>query len=66
MGYEGNWTGKVVVQVSSQLELVKLHDVLHGKGVEIQQHLAGITVDSLHVDLASLATQVRSTQQQSA
>ena len=64
MGYEGNWTGKVVVQLSNQQELGKLHDTLHGKGVEIQQHLAGIAVDSLHVDLTRLATQARATQQQ--
>ena len=53
MAYSGAWTGKVIVQLATQEELHRLHASLRGKGVEIQQHLAGISVDSLHVDLES-------------
>ena len=56
----------MLVQLTSQQELGQLHASLHGKGVEIQKHLAGITVDSSHVDLSVLATQAASAQQQSA
>ena len=53
MTYHGNWTGKVVIQLASQQEVGQLHASIHGKGVEVQKHLAGITVDSLHIDLAT-------------
>ena len=58
--YDGSWTGKVVVQLANQQELRQLHASLHGMGIEIQQHLAGISVDSLHIDLASQTTQQQS------
>ena len=53
MAYDGSWTGRVVVQLASAQEVYKLHDSLHGKGVEIQHHLAGIMVDSEHLDLGN-------------
>ena len=56
MAYDGSWTGKVVVQLANQQEVRQLHASIHGKGVEIQQHVAGIMVDSLHVDLGTQPT----------
>ena len=53
MAYDGSWSGKVLIQLGSLQELHLLHESLHGKGIEIQQHMAGITVDSLHADLGS-------------
>ena len=58
--YDGSWTGKVVVQLANQQELRQLHASIHGKGIEVQQHVAGITVESLHIDLTSQATQQQS------
>ena len=55
MAYDGSWTGKVLIQLSSQQEVQQLHASLHGKGVKIQQHLAGIAVDSLYLDLGGPA-----------
>jgi hypothetical protein len=49
--YEGAWTGKVLVQLANTQELLTLHARLHGQGVNIQHHTAGIEVDSLFVDL---------------
>ena len=60
MGYDGQWTGKIVVQLASVEEIRRVHSSLHGQGIEIQQHSACINVDSQHVDLqpaASAATQ---------
>ena len=54
--YEGTWTGKVIVQLATIEELHHMHRTLHGQGIEIQHHLAGIYVDSDHVDLSSRAT----------
>ena len=51
MSYDGSWTGKVIVQLSNVHELRQLHKTLHGQGVDIQQHSAGIFVESDHVDL---------------
>ena len=49
--YEGAWTGKVIVQLTNERELHQMRQSLHGQGIEIQHHLAGISVDSVHVDL---------------
>ena len=54
--YDGAWTGKVIVQLSNVDELRRLHRSLHGQGIEIQHHVAGIFVDSDHIDLSSRAT----------
>ena len=54
--YEGAWTGKVIVQLANVDELRQLHRSLHGQGIEIQHHVAGIYVDSDHIDLSSRAS----------
>ena len=54
--YDGAWTGKVIVQLSNVDELRRLHRSLHGQGIDIQHHVAGIFVDSDHIDLSSRAT----------
>ena len=59
MAYDGSWTGKVVIQLGNQQEVQQLHSVLHGKGVEVQQHLASIAVDSLRLDHGALPTQTQ-------
>ena len=56
MAYDGSWTGKVLIQLGNEQEVQQLHSVLHGKWVEVQQHLASIAVDSLHLDLGTPAT----------
>ena len=55
--YEGCWTGRVLVQLQSVNEVLTLRRQLHGQGVRIQHHVAGIEVDSLHVDLHGAASQ---------
>ena len=54
--YDGTWTGKVLVQLANVDELHHLRRTLHGQGIEIQHHVAGIFVDSDHIDLSSRAT----------
>ena len=54
--YEGTWTGKIIVQLANTDELHQLRRTLHGQGIAIQHHLAGIYVDSDHVDFSSRAT----------
>ena len=54
--YDGAWTGKVIVQLSNIQGLHQVRRTLHGQGVEIQHHLAGIYVDSDHINLSSRAT----------
>ena len=54
--YDGTWSGKVLVQLANVDELHHLRRTLHGQGVEIQHHVAGIFVDSDHIDLSSRAT----------
>ena len=49
--YDGAWTGKIIVQLTSERELHQMRQSIHGQGIEIQHHLAGIYVDSAHVDL---------------
>ena len=51
MAYDGAWTGKVIVQLADFQELRKMQKTLHGQGIEIQHLLAGILVESDHVDL---------------
>ena len=55
--YDGSWTGKVVVQLASVQELRQMHKNMHGHAIEIQQHVAGISVESAHVDLRSPTAQ---------
>ena len=55
LAYDGSWTGKVLVQLVTPEEVHKLHSSLHGQGIQIQHHLAGISVDSDHLDLRSRA-----------
>ena len=55
--YDGSWTGKVIVQLANIQELRKMHKTLHGQGIEIQHHTAGISVESAHVDLRPSTTQ---------
>ena len=57
MGYDSSWTGKVLVQLANAQELRQLHKTLHGQGIDIQQHTAGISVESDHVDLRLPTTQ---------
>ena len=57
MAYDGAWTGKVIVQLATIQELRQLHKTLHGQGIDIQQHTAGIFVESDHVDLRLPTTQ---------
>ena len=49
--YEGCWTGRVLVQLQSTAELLVLRQSLHGRGVRVQHHVAGIEVDSTHIEL---------------
>ena len=56
MGYDGQWTGKILVQLAAVEEVNRLHASLHGQGIEIQQHLASINVDSSHVDFQPIAS----------
>ena len=51
--YDSSWSGKVLVQLASAEEVRRLHAAIHGQGVEVQHHLAGITVDSTHLDLGT-------------
>ena len=53
--HEGCWTGKVVVQLMTTAEITVLHQRLHGQGVRIQDHVASIGVEALHLDLDSRA-----------
>ena len=55
MGYDGSWTGKVIVQLATLQEMQNVHSFLHGHGIEIQQHLSSISVDSLHYDFQASA-----------
>ena len=55
MGYDGSWTGKVVIQLANLQELQNLHTLLHGQGIDIQHHLTSISVDSLHYDFPTQA-----------
>ena len=55
MGYDGSWTGKVIIQLATLQELQNLHTFLHGQGIEIQHHLTSISVDSLHYDFSAQA-----------
>ena len=54
--YEGAWSGKVLVQLANTDELHRMRRTLHGHSIEVQQHVAGIFVDSDHIDLSSQAT----------
>ena len=49
--FDGSWSGRVVVQLASADEIRSLHKLLHGKGIKLQDHCGGITVDSLYLDL---------------
>ena len=51
--YGGAWTGKVLVQLGSAVEITTLHQRLNGHGVRVQQHVAGVEVESLYIDLDS-------------
>ena len=51
MSYDGGWTGQIVVQLTTPLEVQQLHSAIHGKGIEIQSHTAAIYVDSDYIDL---------------
>ena len=53
VAYDGSWSGKVLVQLASAEQVRRLHTAIHGQGVEVQHHLAGITVDSTHLDLGT-------------
>ena len=44
MAYDGSRTGKAIMQLPTRQEIQQVHASLHGKGVEIQQHLAGTGV----------------------
>ena len=57
MAYDGSWTGKVFVQLANAQELRQLQKTLHGQGIDIQQHMADISVESDHVDLRLFTTQ---------
>ena len=57
IGYDGSWTGKVIVQFGSIHEILRMRNSLHGQGIEIQQHLAGISVDCDHLDLRTTAAE---------
>ena len=50
--FDGSWSGRVIVQLASAEEVRSLHRWLHGKGIRVQDHCGGITVDSLHLDLS--------------
>ena len=49
--FEGGWTGKVLIQCQSKLELLKIHGAVHQKGVHIQGHDTCINMYSNYVDL---------------
>ena len=53
--YDGAWTCKVIVKLANVDERRKLHRFLYGQSIEIQHHVAGIYVDSDHIDLNSRA-----------
>ena len=57
MAYDGSWTGKVVVQLTTPAEVHQLFHSIHGRGIEVQHHLAGITVESTYLDLGAGSNQ---------
>eukprot|EP00959_Pyramimonas_sp_CCMP1952_P075590 1580073-Pyramimonas_sp.AAC.1 len=43
---EGGWTGEILIQCRSKLDLYKLHHARHQKGIHIQWHVTSIDIHS--------------------
>ena len=55
--FEGNWTGKVLVQCKTASDLLSLYKIIQGKGINIQGHMANVNMHSDYVDLARHSTE---------
>ncbi len=55
LNFEGQWTGKILIQCQSKQDILQLHRQVCNKGVNIQGHCAAVEMSTEYFDLPAVA-----------